>query len=157
MLSSIILSKKSVQIHAEIKTATHSVGPSGAVISTGTAEITTDVMDMETDQESTGDHNNSVNLDTSELRELEALEAKGEIDEESLDLKLLDKSQDDVSTNIIYNIQMPSKRLKDNKLIIITVAVIGRITNSNKGTMNRRKKRCNAMCTISTQETIKEL
>merc|ERR1711873_348305 len=56
-----------VQIHAEIKTATHSVGPSGAIISTGTAEITTDVMDMETDQESPGDHNNSVQLDTSDL------------------------------------------------------------------------------------------
>ena len=94
-------------------------------------------MDMETDQESSGDHNNSVNLDTSELRELEALEAKGEIDEESLDLKLLDKSQEDVSTYKQY--KEPPARPKDLKLTtIITIIVIGRITNSTKRTLKRR-------------------
>ena len=125
-----------VKIHAEIKTATHSVGPSGAIISTGTAEVTTDVIDMETDQESPGDLNNAVELDTSELRELDALEAKGE-NEEELDLKLLDKSQEDVSTYKQYKV--PPVRPKDLELAtIITIIVIGRITNSTKRTLKRR-------------------
>ena len=44
------------------------------------------------------EHNNaSINLDTSEL---EGLENEGEIDQESLNLKLLDKSQSDDVSNI---------------------------------------------------------
>ena len=43
---------------------------------------------------STDEHNNaSINLDTSELKELEGLENEGEIDQETLNLKLLYKSQ----------------------------------------------------------------
>merc|ERR1711963_611204 len=78
-LEDTIPKNQKIVVNAEIKTANHCVGPSGAVISSGTAVIDVEVVDMETDQESTGEHNASVNLDTSELRELEGLEAEGEI------------------------------------------------------------------------------
>ena len=144
-------------VNAEIKTANHCVGPSGAVISSGTATVDVEVVDMETDQESTDEHNNaSVNLDTSELRELEGLETEGEIDQDTLDLKLLDKSQDDVSIKPLYKIQTPLKGLKEDKIIIIMVTIIGRTTNTNKGTLNRRKKmvQCHA-CNKNTWKYIR--
>ena len=85
--------KQKVVVNAEIKTANHCVGPSGAVISSGVATVDVEMVDVETDQESTDEHNNaSINLDTSELKELEGLETEGEIDQETLNLKLLDKS-----------------------------------------------------------------
>ena len=92
--------KQKVVVNAGIKTANHSIGPSGAVISSGVATVDVEMVDVETDQESekTDEHNNaSINLDTSEL---EGLENEGEIDQESLNLKLLDKSQSDDVSNI---------------------------------------------------------
>ena len=78
--------------------------------------------------------------------------------ETSLNLKLLDKSQsDDVSIKPLHKIQMPLKGLKENKIIIIMVImVIGRITNTNKGTLNRRKKmvQCHA-CNKNTWKYIR--
>ena len=45
--------KQKVMVNAEIKTANHCVGPSGAVISSGVATIDVEMVDVETDQEST--------------------------------------------------------------------------------------------------------
>ena len=88
---------------------------------------------------STDEHNNaSINLDTSELKELEGLKNEGEIDQETLNLKLLDKSQSDDVSNKSLKTQKLLKRLKDNKIITIMATIIGRITN--QGTLNRKKK-----------------
>ena len=100
--------KHKIVVNAEIKTATHNIGPSGAIVSSGVAVVDVDMIpveDVETDPESekTDDHNNaSVNLDTSEL---EALGNDGDLDQETLNLKLLDKSQsdDEVSNNLFTN------------------------------------------------------
>ena len=63
------------------------------------------------------------------------------IDQETLNLKLLDKSQsDDVSRKILYKTHRPMIGSRDIKIITIMTAIIGRITNTNQGTLNRRKK-----------------
>ena len=135
-------------VNVEIKTATHNIGPSGAIVSSGVAVVDVNMIpveDVETDPESkkTDDHNNaSVNLDTSEL---EALGNDRDLDQETLNLKLLDKSQsdDEVSNNLFTNKKLrPIEKPKPKNLssiFSIILFIIGRITNHQR-TLNRREK-----------------
>ena len=95
--------KHKIQVTAEITTATHSIGVSGATVSLGEAVVDVDMVpvDVETDPESerAEDNNNaSVNLDTSEL---EALGNDQELDPETIN-KYLEKSQSDDEVSNYY-------------------------------------------------------
>ena len=138
--------KHKIQVTAEITTATHSIGVSGATVSSGEAVVDVDMVpvDVETDPESerAEDNNNaSVNLDNSKL---EALGNDQELDPETIN-KYLEKSQSDDEVSkllFIYITKLQStKRLNfKNPLPVISIIlfIIGRITNQR--TLSRRKK-----------------
>ena len=94
-----IQKQKKTKVTVEITSATHSIGASGAVLSTGEADVDMLPVDAESDEAERADEDGdgSINLNTSELEAI----GDQEPDPETVK-KLLDRSQsdDEVSINI---------------------------------------------------------
>ena len=123
----------------EITSATHSIGASGAVLSTGEADVDMLPVDAEPEEAERADEDGdgSINLNTSELEAI----GDQESDPETVK-KLLDRSQSDDEVSITSLMYMMTKYLNDRSqsdenvnfknLLLITLIMLlieGRIKN----------------------------